>query len=114
MIVKNHKNIVLFVTLVAATLFALTLVGRPTAAQTPSTTLRALLESLSVNGQPVTIQFAVPLVSGEATWTLPDSRVNRTISDIGDDYICFSEPWNNDTRTRCTPFANIVGVTVTR
>lgn len=114
MLTKRHKNIVLLMALAAAALFTLTLVSRPAAAQPPGATMRALLERLRASGQPVTVQFAVPLVSGEATWTLPDARLNRTIADIGDDYICFSEPWNDETRTRCTPFFNIVGVTVTQ
>jgi hypothetical protein len=113
MIAKHHMNIVLLLIVVFAALLTLALVGRPAAAQDTPSTMRALLERLNASGQPVTIQFAAPLVSGETTWTLPDGRVNRAIADIGDDYICFSEPWNNDTRTRCTPFVNIVGVTVT-
>lgn len=102
--------------LTAAVALAVTfgLANRPTSAQDNPEQLQGLLESLKASGAPITIQFQSPLVPGETTWTLPDTRFNRTIADIGTDYICFSEPWNSTTRQRCTPFENILGVTFTR
>jgi hypothetical protein len=60
------------------------------------------------------VEFVKALVTGEATWTLPDDAVGRHIGEVGDDYVCFSEPWNDTTRDRCTPFSNITGVSFVR
>jgi len=72
--------------------------------------MKALLDGLTRDGASVTILFDRPLVSGEGVWTLPDEAAGRTISAVGADYLCFREPWNNATRDRCTPFANITSL----
>lgn len=70
-----------------------------------------LLNTLIANEQAVTFDFIVPVVTGERVWTLPDEAVKRVISAVGDDYVCFSEPWNDGSRERCTPFSNISSIT---
>lgn len=117
----NIKVITLtLLTLIAGALLFFTLSTRPTSAQDKAATLRALLEDLKAQSmildspQTFSIEFAVPLVSGERAWLMPDTQRKRVVGDIGEDYICFSEPWNDDTRQRCTPFTNIVSVTFTR
>jgi hypothetical protein len=72
--------------------------------------MRMLFDNLTRDGGAVTILFDRPLVTGEGLWTLPDEANGRTISGVGADYVCFREPWNNSTRDRCTPFANITSV----
>lgn len=110
MLPKHKLSIVMGIIIIAAAVLAFGLANRPAVAQDRAS-LRGLLETLKGGPNPVTIQFAVPLVAGENTWILPDQRFNRTIGEIGEDYVCFSEPWNNTTRLRCTPFGNIIGVT---
>lgn len=85
--------------------------ARPATAQEPPARMRALLESLRDGEVSLTLEFARPLVSGESTWTLPDETVGRRISQVGEDYVCFSEPWNDTFRERCTPFSNLVTMT---
>lgn len=88
------------------------LAARPATASTepPPAGLTQLLSDLAASGKSVTIEFAVPLVSGERTWIVPDANRSRQMVQVGADFVCFSEPWNNATRNRCTPFANIVSV----
>lgn len=102
--------LVLAVSLVAIVLlFALG--GKPaTAQEQPAREMHNLLETLTANGAAITLLFDRPLVSGEGVWTLPDTAANRTISEIGADYVCFIEPWNTTTRVRCTPFSNITSI----
>ena len=59
----------------------------------------------------LTIEFVIPLITGERVWTLPDAKAKRNISVVGTDYMCFSEPWNDGVRQRCTPFTNIASFT---
>lgn len=110
MLPKYKLPIVLTTMIVCAGILVFGMMQRPASAQDRAT-LRGLLETFKGGTNPVTIQFAVPLIPGENTWILPDQRFNRTLAEIGDDYVCFSEPWNNTTRLRCTPFGNIIGVT---
>ncbi len=72
--------------------------------------LRGLLETLTSGETQVTIQFGIPLTGGERTWIVPDKNAGRQIAEIGDDYVCFSEPWNNGVRRRCTPLSNVVSI----
>jgi hypothetical protein len=109
---KPQYKIVLMIVFAVLLLMIASFVTRPTAAQDASTSLRARLENLRGSKNPVTIEFGRPLVSGELIWTLPDGT--RTIGEIGDDYVCFSEPWNDTTKDRCTPFSNIVSVSFVR
>jgi hypothetical protein len=85
--------------------------ARPTQAQNANTTMRALLERLNSGDGKFTVQFHTPLAPGETVWGLPGGEpTQRHISEIGDDYVCFTEQWNNSTRDRCTPFSNIASI----
>lgn len=91
------------------------LMPRPVTAQTEAVAaFRTLLENARMGNLTITIQFTEPLIAGERSWTLPQNTPNRSISLVGADFICFSEPWNNGSRDRCTPFSNIVSVTYVR
>jgi hypothetical protein len=94
---------------------ALALVGlavfRPAAAQPGAVNLRALLERLNAGGTAFTVQFAAPVAAGETLLALPDAA--RRLSEVGEDYLCFSQPWNDTARVYCTPFSNVVGITYT-
>lgn len=87
----------------------------PTAATNPNEAapshLGELISSAKASGKAVTFDFIVPLVTGERVWTVPDDTAKRSISAIGVDYVCFSEPWNDGSRERCTPFDNISSIT---
>jgi hypothetical protein len=117
---KYKLMLLMLTTVIAGLLLALSFATRPTSAQDKAATLRALLEQLKAesaaadNKVTFSIEFAVPLVSGERGWLLPDTQRRRAVGEIGDDYICFTEPWNDTTRQRCTPFSNIVSVTFTK
>lgn len=104
-------GIVALVVLVAAA-------GAQTATPTPAAPAAAapsrmadLIGAALASDQALTFDFVVPLVTGERVWSVPDGSANRTISAIGADYVCFSEPWNEGSRERCTPFSNIASVT---
>lgn len=109
-----HQSRILTLAAVTIVLFIVLLIGlisNPTTAQDEAVRdMRALLEKAARDGASVTILFDRPLVSGEGVWTLPDEASGRAISEVGADYLCFREPWNNTTRERCTPFANITSV----
>lgn len=103
------RNLVLIGLIVLALVFALVVSSQqPTAAQTDPTGFRALLDRLHTAGASFTIQFAAPFIAGETLLSLPDA--NRRLTDIGDDYLCISQPWNDGSRVHCTPYTNIVGV----
>ena len=70
-----------------------------------------LITHAKANGKAITFDFIVPLVTGERVWTLPDETAKRSISAVGSDYVCFSEPWNDGSRERCTLFSNITSIT---
>ncbi|NWG15289.1 MAG: hypothetical protein HXY41_01515 [Chloroflexi bacterium] len=84
---------------------------RPATAQGSPANLRALLERLNAGGTAFTVQFAAPVAAGETLLALPDE--SRRLADIGEDYLCFSQPWNDTLRMYCTPFSNVVGITYT-
>ncbi|MEZ4669830.1 MAG: hypothetical protein R3E39_18140 [Anaerolineae bacterium] len=73
--------------------------------------LQELLSSFKDSKTIVTIEFNIPLITGERVWTLPDQKAKREITAVGADYVCFSEPWNAGARQRCTPFTNIASFT---
>ncbi|MEO8607887.1 MAG: hypothetical protein ABI690_08405 [Chloroflexota bacterium] len=111
MLPNNRLGALIVTSLVAAIVLLIALVGKPATAQDqPAREMHALLETLNQNGAVITLLFDKPLVSGEGVWTLPDVTANRAISEVGADYVCFTEPWNNTTRVRCTPFSNITSV----
>ena len=70
-----------------------------------------LLHTMVASEQAITFDFIVPVVTGERVWTVPDESANRVISAVGEDYVCFSEPWNDGRRERCTLFSNISSIT---
>ena len=73
-----------------------------------------LITSAKASNKPITFDFIVPLASGERVWTLPDDTAKRSISAVGVDYVCFSEPWNAGSRERCTTFSNIASITFSK
>ncbi len=85
----------------------------PAAAQNAPapTNFGELIAQARASDKAITFDFTVPLVTGERVWTLPDDTAKRTISSIGNDYVCFSERWNDGYRQRCTPFSNITSIT---
>src|SRR4051812_10547295 len=110
------------ITIILAVLLALGLLVAVVAAQTASpsgaTTNEALpdhfgelIASAKTSGKAITFDFIVPLITGERVWTLPDDTAKRSISAVGADYVCFSEPWNSGSRERCTGFNNISSIT---
>lgn len=111
---KTQTKIALIILCAAGILFAASAMIHPVVAQGQSASLHELLENLRDNNTTATVEFAKALVTGELTWSLPDTAIGRTIGEVGDDYVCFSEPWNDTTRQRCTPFSNIIGVSFIR
>ena len=105
---KTPYKTVLVCTLVIGIFFAVSELNQRAAAQEATSTMQMLLESLRDKNTTVTFEFVKPLVSGEATWTLPSET--HKIGEVGADYVCFSEPWNDSVRNRCTPFANLVTI----
>lgn len=71
-----------------------------------------LITNAKADNKAITFDFIVPLVTGERVWTLPDDSAKRSISAVGADYVCFSEPWNAGSRERCTTFSNISSITL--
>lgn len=67
--------------------------------------LRTLIESYVEQGYTLTLHFHEPLFPGE---NLVDVSAGRIYA--GDDYVCLTERWNDDTRHRCTPFHNLISV----
>ncbi len=76
-----------------------------------ASTMADLLNEAIISETHITFDFIVPVVTGERVWTLPDEGTGRIISAVGADYVCFSEPWNDGSRERCTPFSNISSIT---
>ncbi len=108
---KTQYKILLVAVVALILVIAASSMIHPAAAQDSSqASMKALLENLRDNKTAATVEFAKPLVSGENTWILPDTTSQRAIADVGSDYVCFSEPWNDGSKERCTPFSNIIGV----
>lgn len=87
-------------------------------AQEETTNFRAFLERMrlrQIEEAPLIIffKFEEPLVEDEEIWGigLPNSEIIRTIVEIGDDYVCFSELRGGAGGWRCTPFS-IMSVSV--
>ncbi|MBC8100614.1 MAG: hypothetical protein H7Y11_14320 [Armatimonadetes bacterium] len=79
-------------------------------AQAAEQSFAALLQTLSATQTEFTVYFVQPLATGERSRTFgADATLN-----IGVDYFCFSELWNNQDRQHCLPFSNIVSVTAVR
>lgn len=94
--------------LAAAALLALG--SAPASAQLPAGRLGEFIEQLDAKGAPFTVHFAAPLPGGDTFLALPDAG-GKKLAEVGADYLCYSEPWNNRRRVRCTPFANILSLT---
>jgi hypothetical protein len=75
----------------------------------PTERFRGLIEELRANGTAFSVEFAASLPTGERSRTFSTEPIR-----VGDDYFCFGEPWNNETRYHCTPFDNIISVTFTQ
>lgn len=103
--------------LVALSVFHLTI---PTQAQETAQNLRSLFERLNEQiqanrGFEIVVKFKTPLVEGQDTWIIPDTRsadpndeISIYISEIGDDYICFDAVRGSARDIDCTPYSNIV------
>ena len=113
MFMRSKFVVVSVAALLALGLLVVALTNRPAVAQDekPAETLHEFVTGLKDSKAAVTIEFAIPLITGERVWTLPDAKAKREISIIGADYVCFSEPWNDGARQRCTPFSNVVSFT---
>jgi hypothetical protein len=80
--------------------------------------LKLLLERMdgklrNEKGFIVIIDFINPLLADEKSWSIgdPSDKYNRSINEIGDDYLCFKEQFGQGPDfIRCTPFSNIVSV----
>jgi hypothetical protein len=91
-----------------------------TMAQEPTkhNNMRELLETLKAKikaepGFEVIFKFSQPLMDNdEVNWTVPYSPqgedIYRTIGEVGDDFVCFTERAGSSAVERCTPFSNIV------
>lgn len=68
---------------------------------------RTMFEGLVERNATITIGFAAPLT--------PNNEALRTVDaaslQVGDDFVCFLEPWNQGFRKTCTPFTNIASLT---
>lgn len=72
-------------------------------AETPeSTTLAGMLQKLQTEDREITLTFVLSPLPSENTLTLSARALQ-----IGEDYLCFAENWNNAMRSYCTPFTNI-------
>jgi hypothetical protein len=81
------------------------------------TRMVGLWERQSANSSFVVhFQFHTALIVGESTWSIgdPADTSRRVISEIGTDYVCFTENYSPSTYTRCTPFTNIASVSYTQ
>lgn len=60
----------------------------------------------------VQIQFRESLIPGESTWVLGDRSdpYQRSITEIGSDYLCFGEAGGQAVFNRCTRYDNIVSI----
>jgi len=112
------KPITIFVAVLLVLGLLVAVVSAQTATPTTATSDTAaplhfadLITDARASGKALTFDFIVPLVTGERVWTLPDDTAKRSISAVGADYVCFSEPWNAGTRERCTAFSNISSIT---
>src|SRR5690554_1451174 len=103
--------IVLLVTLVAIVTVIGTS-GKQTVAQDAvPESFGDMLARLNVENTSMIFQFDQPFVSGETLLKLPDMNLRREFTEIGQDYFCFSEPWNDGQRVHCTPYSNVVSLT---
>lgn len=90
-----------------------------TNAQERSRGLDEFLQELRDTDVPITVRFITPVVSSEPYWTIPasievegeDTRILRSIGEIGSNYICFNEVAGGARRVDCVPFSNIASIT---
>ena len=109
MMARAHRTRLLLIGIAVAVLLSgmwlLLQSPAPSQAQDPPQTMRLLIEDLIARGEPMQFEFAEPIAPG---FTFRES--NGSDLTVGDDFACFSEPWNNGQRLRCTPFSNIVSI----
>lgn len=71
---------------------------------------RALLAEVTTRDGVVLLGFSAPLAAtGERSRLIEDAAQ----LELGDDYLCFSEAWNNGQRKTCTPLSNLSSLTFT-
>jgi hypothetical protein len=75
-------------------------------AQASPETMRTLIQDVSARGKVMVFTFGEPIAPNV---TVRES--NGQDLQVGDDYICFTEPWNDGRRFRCTPYSNVISVT---
>jgi hypothetical protein len=67
----------------------------------------ALLQDLIARNADITLSFAAPLA--------PNAEAQRTVAagslEVGADYLCFRENWNDGVRKTCTPLGNLASLT---
>lgn len=86
------------------------------AAQEQKLNMSNLFSRLHENEVEVLFQFAIPLVSDQNVWIVPDGidglddEITIHIADIGEDYICFRMRSGQAIDVRCTPFSNIASI----
>jgi hypothetical protein len=122
--VVKHTNWFILLLLAVSILLIVTITQlgfQRVAAQETSTNMRYLFEKIekqmtSDSGFLVAIQFVTPIVEGEKTWVLPDTRekpndeVSISISEIDDDYVCFDSLRGSARYIECTPYTNIASI----
>ena len=84
-------------------------------------TIKSLIEMLKENltSSPnfsMTFQFRMALIDGDSTWwSIPykdtEADVERSLGQIGVDFVCFDERGGSEFVTRCSTFSNIVSIT---
>jgi len=58
------------------------------------------------------VGFVNPLIQDELAWTIgdPEDQFERTVDEVGEDYVCFREHTEGADLVRCTPFHNILDI----
>jgi hypothetical protein len=73
---------------------------------------------VQIRDEEILFRFAVPLVADQNVWIVPDGidgpddETTIQTDEIGEDYICFRERAGQAIFRRCTPFTNIVLISV--
>lgn len=110
--------VVIVLLLVVGSVVSTNLITSTVRAQDSATSnMQSLIERLvnrmnDEHGFRIFIDFEHPLVEDQATWEIgdPNDRLQRSIVEVGQDYICFQEIGLAADGRRCTPFTNIVSV----
>jgi hypothetical protein len=116
----NAKMLVVgvFILLAISWLISPNLIIRVADAQEAATsTMQSFIEGLvkrmnDERGFRIFVEFEHPLVGNESTWEIgdPNDELQRSIAEVGEDYVCFQEIALAADGRRCTPFNNIVSI----